>query len=164
MLFFAASLCLSTRQQIKLSQVKNLKEILCSSGTKLKLLAGSRECYGDWKGTSFGRFPSTCVSACVQMAGALEISKYSLILTLRQLCCDLALLRLHLERARFLLYCPECPYFSRVQNTSLGEPCGSGGGRSTLAEGSLLSNLLDCHNLTANACKLGHPIAGAIPH
>lgn len=37
----------STRQQIKLSQVENLKEIRCSSGTKLKLLSGSRGFYRD---------------------------------------------------------------------------------------------------------------------
>ena len=79
--FFFSLFGSSTRQQIKSSQVQNLKEILCSSGTKFKLLAGSREYYGDWKGTSFGSFPSTCVYACVQMVGALELSKYSLLLT-----------------------------------------------------------------------------------
>lgn len=163
--FFCSLFGSSTRQQIKLSQVENLKEILCSSGTKLKLLAGSREFYGDWKGTSFGSFPSTCVSACVQMVGALELSKYSLIHTHTKaaLLCDSALLRLQLERARFLLYCPKCLHFSRMQYTSSGEPGDSGGGRGILAEGRLLSRLLDCHNLVAKPCRLGHTITGAMP-
>lgn len=165
MLFFCSLFGSSTRQRIKLSQVENLKEILSSSGTKLKLLAGSRGFYRDWKGTSFGSFPSTCVSACVQMVGALELSKYLLIHTHppNQLCCDSAHLRLQLERATFLLYCPKCLHCSRMQNMPLGEPRDSGGGRGALAEGRPLSNLPDCHNLPANPCRSGHAITGAIP-
>lgn len=46
----------STRQQIQINPVENLKEMLGSSCTKLKLLAESREIYGDWKGTYLGSF------------------------------------------------------------------------------------------------------------
>lgn len=45
--FFRSLFGSSIRQQIKLSQVENLKEIRCSSGTKLKLLAGPRGFYWD---------------------------------------------------------------------------------------------------------------------
>lgn len=76
--FLRSFLGSSTKQQITLSQVENLKEILCSSGTKFRLLAGSRGFYGDWKGTSFGNFPYTCVSACIQTVGTLELSIFSL--------------------------------------------------------------------------------------
>lgn len=71
----------STTQQIQINQVENLKEILGSSCTKLKLVAGSREFYRAWKGTSFGSFPSTCVSACVQMLGVQDLYKYLLVHT-----------------------------------------------------------------------------------
>lgn len=37
----------STRQQMKLYQVENMKEMLCSSGTKFTFLAGSRGSYGE---------------------------------------------------------------------------------------------------------------------
>lgn len=141
-IYFFCSLVRSfTRQQIQINPVENLKEILGSSCTKLKLLAGSREFYGDWKGTYLGSFPFTCVSACVQMVGSQELSKYLLVHThLLVLCCESALMRLQLERAR-ISSCPKCLQFSRMQSTSPGKLDNSDGRRGALAQGRLLSHL-----------------------